>query len=119
MSVIESLKEFLSESEKLIINRKWIDDDDMKVYVRKSRRLLTPDLISVCLDIASVEVEEEKQGKGIFSSFLEKAHEMNPWDATYIECVVNQKLRAFLEREGWTQGKTDTQSFFLLKHEQS
>jgi hypothetical protein len=118
MTVLEKLKEFIDEGKDSgYVPPKWIDDDDMKVYVRKGRHLLKPGgKMQVCLDIASVEVDEDKRGKGIFSNFLEKAHEMNPWDATYVECVHNQDLAVFLMKSGWMMVEGSfPQSFFLMK----
>lgn len=123
MTVLEQLEEFIVKSkDSFYVLPKWIDDKDMKVYIRKGRHLLrSGGKIQVCLDIASVEVDEDKRGNGIFSNFLKKAHEMNPWDATYVECVHNKDLDTFLVKSGWMMvenpsfGIDGPQSFFLMK----
>lgn len=121
MTVLERLKEFVDEGKDSgYVPPKWIDDDDMKVYVRKGRHILQAGKVRVTLDIANVTVEEDKRGKGIFSNFLEKAHEMNPWDATYVECVHNQDLAVFLLKSGWMMVDptltVGANSFFLMKN---
>ena len=121
MTVLERLKEFVDEGKDSgYVPPKWIDDDDMKVYVRKGRHILQGGKVRVTLDIANVTVEEDKRGKGIFSNFLEKAHEMNPWDATYVECVHNQDLAVFLLKSGWMMVDptltVGANSFFLMKN---
>jgi len=119
MTVLEKLQEFITEGKDSgYVQPKWLDDESMKVYVRKGRHLLKPGgKIQVCLDIASVEVDEEKRGQGIFSDFLNKAHEMNPWDATFVECVHNQDLALFLMKSGWMMVEASIpQSFFMMKN---
>lgn len=121
MTVLEKLKEFIDEGKDSgYVPPKWIDDDDMKVYVRKGRHMLQAGgKIRVTLDIANVTVDEDKRGQGIFSNFLEHAHEMNPWDATYVECVHNQDLAVFLLKSGWMMVEPSTMganSFFLMKN---
>lgn len=98
----------------------WLQDDTMKVYVRKGFHILSQgQRVSVTLDIAAVEVEEEKRGQGYWNEFLTKAHEMNPWDATFIECVHNPRLAASLIRHGWINVPSNMpgriESFFLPK----
>jgi len=74
MTVLEKLKEFIDGAKDSgYVPPKWIDDDDMKVYVRKGRHLLKPGgKIQVCLDIAYVEVDEDKRGREFFPIFWNK-----------------------------------------------
>jgi hypothetical protein len=121
MTVLEKLRKFIDEGKDAgYVPPMWLDDDDMKVYVRKGRHILQGGKIRVTLDIANVTVEEDKRGKGIFSKFLEQAHEMNPWDATYVECVHNQDLAVFLLKSGWMMVDPSltvgANSFFLMKN---
>lgn len=45
---------------------------------------------------------------------------MNPWDATYVECVHNQDLAVFLLKSGWMMVDPSltvgANSFFLMKN---
>ena len=109
MTVIEQLKNFLNSHER----NKWIGDEFISVYVRKSRRLSPQEkeLIS-CLDIASVSVVEHEQRKGIFKKFLYEFHEINPYSATFVEAVSNEHLYNYLTKENWTKV---CDSFFLMK----
>lgn len=122
MTVLEKLRKFIDEGKDAgYVPPMWLDDDDMKVYVRKGRHILQAGgKIRVTLDIANVTVEEDKRGKGIFSKFLEQAHEMNSWDATYVECVHNQDLAVFLLKSGWMMVEPSlvvgANSFFLMKN---
>lgn len=82
-TLIQQLEQFLQKAEERFVFTKWLADDKMKVYVRKGRHILSPAVgkAQITLDVASVDVLEEFQGQGLFSEFLEKAHEMNPWEA--------------------------------------
>jgi hypothetical protein len=110
--VIEQLEDFVKTVG--YIGTKWLEDDLMRVYVRKGRHMCGKKM-KLTLDIANVTVFEE--GKGTFSRFIAKAHELNPWDATYVECVQNERLASWLFRNGWSvveQGGIP-ESFYLLK----
>lgn len=98
------LTRFVAEASKSRFTyAQWLVDDEMEVYVRKSFRLLPVDYderrLSTCLDIASIEVY--RQNRGTFSKFLVQAHEANPWDATFIENVMSERLSNSLLRKGW------------------
>jgi hypothetical protein len=91
-TIIEQLEQFVKEAEDSLTAHQWISDD--RIYVRKGRHLLQPGTKIACtLDIASVEVEEEHQNQGVWSDFIQKAHELNPWEATQISCA--QALPAY------------------------
>lgn len=114
--VVNQLKDFVEKNKNAIYcHPQWFEDDNMKVYVRKGRHILQGSKLQVCLDIASVEVVEDKRGKGIFTEFLAKAHEINPWEATYVECVNNTNLAAFLLKSGWMMAQNSPDSFFMMK----
>lgn len=110
------LAEFISESTRDIGCNKWIYGDHIKAYVRKGHRMLYGRNILTTLDIASIEVDENKQNQGLFTAFLNKAHELNPWDATYVECVLNPNLAAFLIKNGWIASKTDPDCYYMPKN---
>lgn len=116
MTVIEQLAEFIKDSKIKLMNNQWLQDDVMKVYVRKGRHMVYPGKLSVTLDIASVEVDEDKQGQGYWTEFLDKAHEMNPWEVTYVENILNPILSTSLIRHGWMiVPGTTPESFFMPK----
>jgi hypothetical protein len=77
----------------------------MKVYVRRGRHLLEGKLRST-LDIATIDVVE--QGKGTFTSFLDLAQKLNPWDATYIENVLEPRFATYFLKRGWLEANFDS-----------
>ena len=122
MTLLEQLTEFIGESEKWGHRSKWIGDDFMKVYVRRANHIVSPKKSMATLDIASIDVAEEKQNQGLCTKFLKDAHEINPWEATYVECVHNPLLASMLMRRGWIGVTTSdlsvgfgTESYFLPK----
>jgi len=115
-TVIEQLADFIKSSEDSHTNNLWLQDDIMKVYVRKGRHMVYPGKLSTTLDIAAVEVDEDKQSQGHWTAFLDKAHEMNPWEATYVENTLNPILATSLIRHGWMPVPgAYPESFFMPK----
>jgi hypothetical protein len=94
----------------------WIYSDTLDVYVRKGSHLL--DTERTCLDIASIQVPESLWRQGIFSRFVMAAHEMHPWEATYIENAHNPIIRNWCEKHGWQRAGSRIDrdySYYLLK----
>ncbi len=83
----------------------WLNERGMKVYVRRSIRLLDEKSTAVtpCLDIASVEVKEDSRGKGIFTAFLKRFEvaAKNAKRAVYIESIQNPRFVKYLLRNGY------------------
>lgn len=94
--IAASLKSFLESP----LRNEWIGDDTIKVYVRKSRRNIEGQMID-CLDIATVEVEEEERGKGIFTDFLKDAIALNSFTCIFIENVQQDWFAQFFMRQGF------------------
>jgi hypothetical protein len=94
----------------------WIYSDTMDVYVRKGGHLL--DEVRTCLDIASITVREDQRRQGHFVRFVTAAHEMHPWEATYIENAHNPIIRDWCERHGWVRAGSridQDHHYYLLK----
>ncbi len=122
--MIDLLSEWMKRVEnKSFMTNDWLYGSDMQLYVRKSTprllegRLAGRERKAICLDLASFEVY--KKGEGRFAEFLRQAHEMNPWDATYVECVHNIGLRGFLSKSGMhmQQGTEELPSYYLYTTE--
>lgn len=120
MRILKDLEVFIAESQKrerFGLNQ-WLEHDGIKVYVRHSYRNLEGQLLIPCLDIASISVSTRLRRKGRCRRFIEMAHEIHPWKATFIENVLNENLRDAFERWQWTrytvEGIFDS-SFFKLK----
>lgn len=111
MTVIEQLKEFFA-MENSFPRVKWLRDDKMQVYVRRGMHIVGGKA-SVCFDIANVEVYKQKQGT--WTAFLWQAHEMNPWDCTFVECVLNPILASWLLKNGFSYSNEVKESFVLFK----
>lgn len=97
MTVLEQLAEFIKDSEGRMAQSKWLADDTMNVYVRRGFHSIDG-LPRICLDVASVTVAVEQ---GTWTNFIWKAHDLNPWDCTFVECVHNHHLASWLLRNGF------------------
>lgn len=91
-----TLQKFIDNPE---LRNKWIKSRKMKIYIRRSMRQVGMKM-TPCLDLASVEVDENHRGKGLFTKFLEKfenaAKEMNR--VVFVENIQNERLKNFLLR---------------------
>lgn len=97
--IVRQLKQFLSDKDR----NRWLESYTMAVYVRKARHILQKDMpICTTLDLATISVHEPYQGRGLCKSLIYKAHELNPFQATYIENAENPILYEALIRWGWT-----------------
>ena len=109
------LETFVTECKDRFTANEWLYTDEMMLYVRKGHHYLEG-CRCVTLDMASFEVYNK--GQGIFTAFLQEAHAKNKWDATFIECVHNPRLRRKLERHGFhLQPDSMPGSYYLWSHE--
>jgi hypothetical protein len=93
------------------IKNSWIELKHLRVYLRKSNRYLDKNTTTPCLDIASISVDENKQGQGIFTKFLDKFENIaKKLDRiVFIESILNDRLLKFLiEKRGYTLRKNST-----------
>jgi GNAT superfamily N-acetyltransferase len=80
----------------------WIEEHSIKVYVRKSIRYIN-DAPFRFLDLASVEVEEDHRGCGIFTEFLNRFEReaKGVERGVYVESILNKRLIGFLKDRGY------------------
>ena len=113
--IMQQFGAFLIQAETRWQYRVWLETTAMRVYVRKTRRLLAG-LMRNSLDIAAIEIAEEQQGKGLFSAFMEKAHSLNPYEVTYLEHAHNPLIEVWCVRHGCALDPgTSPASFYALK----
>ena len=82
----------------------WISENHITIYVRKSNRLIEGKMTE-CLDLATVEVDEDERGKGIFTTFLhrfeQEAKKLNR--VVFVENIMNPCLESYLvKKQGYT-----------------
>ena len=88
---------------------KWLKDRYLRVYVRKSRRMIEGDFLSA-LDIASIQATFP--GKGHGTKFLMEAERISPFAVTFVECVHNERFRGWLVRNGWARVPGEEENFW-------
>lgn len=101
--VIAKLEQFIKDKD---ARNLWIEVSGMQVYVRKSFRAfgsksLDNPLRQNCLDIASIEISPKNRGKGLFSEFMRRAEELNPFSCIYLEQVSNAILHKYCNKHAW------------------
>lgn len=80
----------------------WIREHGINVYVRRSVRLIGNEAYPM-LDIGSVNVDETKRGKGIFTAFLKlfekEAEKLER--GVYVESIQEPRLQKYLLKNGY------------------
>ncbi len=116
MEILEKIAKFIQDSQKTPFKSKWLSDKLMEVYIRHGRKVLVHGKgIQQTFDIANVTVY--KKSKGTWTNFIGKVHAINPFDATYVECVHNERLASWLIRNNWLRAANCSISYFLPKGE--
>lgn len=79
-------------------NRKWIVTDDIKIYVRKSKRYQNKQMYD-CLDLASIEVGDT--GKGLFTKLFETILDKYKNKNIFVESILEKRFYDFIKKYGF------------------
>jgi hypothetical protein len=113
--MLDLLRNFINGATTRFTANEWLYSDHMHLYVRKGHHYLDGKRC-VTLDLASFEVYDK--GRGTFTAFLHEAHAINPWEATYVECVHNTRLANWLVRHGFHREPDSVPgNFYLWRHD--
>lgn len=77
----------------------WTDVPPLRLYIRRSRRLLNDTFYDNVFDIAVIEVEPEFRGQGYFCSFLEILEQK--MKNIFVESILEPRLFSFLQKRGY------------------
>lgn len=75
-------------------NRKWIGNDAISIYIRKSKRSFKGQMYDF-FDFASIDATET--GTGLFSQILKKFEETYPDKNIYIESVLTDRFANYIK----------------------
>lgn len=89
----EKLREFLKSDARNL----WINTNDFKIYVRKSKRPYNNKLIE-CLDLATIEVFEP--GKGLFTELLDYLLKRQVHNI-FVESILDKRFYNFILSKGF------------------
>ncbi len=110
------LAAFIESAQNQKAARAWLENPDIKVYVRKSQRLIEGKMVTA-LDISNATVPEDRRGQGVFTRFLNMAHDINPWDATYVENAQEDRFANYFWRRDWELYNDFSRSFYKKKNQ--
>lgn len=96
-----NLRKFLSASRLWPANA-WLYHARFRAYVRISARYIG-DKQCTTFEIASIEIPEQRRGKGLFTQFLKDVFALTDCEYVFIENVLNARLAEHLERDGWVR----------------
>ena len=82
----------------------WLDDNQLKVYVRITERYLDGERLP-SIDIANVEVVRELRGNGIFAGVLADIEQIaqDTGRIVYVESILEPRLERFLQQRGYEE----------------
>jgi len=85
------------------------------LYVRLTRHYIGDTAYRPVLDIADVNVREDRRGRGIFTDFLDRVRDTHPTLHLYVENVMNPRFQKHLERYGFAvvKPRLDPPCYFL------
>ena len=99
----QTVEEFLSSDLRNFWLRK--PGTPIRVYVRRGIRLLDGQRLNV-LDLASIQVDSGKEGKGVFTRWLPgaiSAARSGGVQGVFIENVMSKRFAAFFDRNGFVR----------------
>lgn len=100
------------------LRNKWIQNDVIKLYVRKSQRSIEGKVYDF-FDFASIEIiNEDDRGNGYFTNFLFSFMGKYPTKNIYIECVLTERFKTYLIKLGFKERDTHIYgegNLYLLK----
>lgn len=101
MNVRDTLLEFTRTGQRT--SGKWFEFGELKAYMRVSQRFQVEGAV-LALDIASVEMEPDSQGKGLFSGFLKQVEQVAVERNLYVfvESILNPLLVEYLPTRGYS-----------------
>lgn len=97
---MNSLIQFLDSRTRIA----WITSGPMRVYVRKAKHIIA-ETLTATLDVASISVNADSRGKGVFKAWLAKAEKLaNVRGLTVrVESILEPKLLPFLTHRGYVR----------------
>lgn len=86
----------------------WRTDGPLEVYLRITQRYINRRIVKT-IDLATINVIEDKQNQGVFRRFLSgmEALAEDLDRVIYIENVLNPRFAEFFRRRGYTEIDTD------------
>ena len=94
----------------------WIDEDSIRVYVRKGRRAINGMGVP-CFDVANIEVDVDKRRQGVFKAWLARAEVLardHEFTCVLVENVHNEHLLTYLLANGYRTGYHAPDCYYKL-----
>lgn len=97
-NIMVDVDRFLTEP----VRNRYVSDDlgVCMVYARKGIHCINGHMTRT-LDVANISVEGGMRGNGIGMSVINSMHAANPYQATYVESLLNEGLHQRLLDDGW------------------
>lgn len=101
MPLTQEIQMFILNEERWTNRNRWFEISKLKVYMRRGTHYIDEKFVQ-CIDVASVEVEEDVRGEGRFTHFLEDLEAFldkeRPDLLIYVENVLEARFQDFFKR---------------------
>lgn len=107
---METAKKELDKFIKSGARNEWLYGDVMHIYVRNSYRFISNESnhsFEECLDLANIQVDDEHQGKGVFTSFLEAVVRDYRHLNLFVESIQNPAMEHICKKFGFVYVNCD------------
>ena len=89
-NILDQISIFLNSND----NRRWIGNDAISIYIRKSKRSFNGQIYDF-FDFATIETT--KTGTGLFTQILKRFEEIYPDKNIYIESVLTDRFANYIK----------------------
>lgn len=100
--IFQELQIFMKDFSNTRTQNKWIHDGNLSIYIRKGYHPVDGKIYKF-LDLASIAISEELQGKGIFTEFLNLLLQKYPDINIYVESIHNPAIRHICQKFGFRE----------------
>ncbi len=107
--IFREIDKFLDGPER----NKWIGDDNMEIFVRKSKRFIEGK-IQDFFDFATVNLDASIRGKKVFTNLLETFITNYPYNI-FVESIQNPAVTHILKKFGFKETELDNTCMYLLR----
>jgi hypothetical protein len=109
-NLISELDKFLNSS----IRNQYIGDENISIYIRKSKRSIDGKLIDF-LDIANISIDEKIQGKKVFTNLIQTIISKYPNTNIFVESILNPAVETVLNKFSFKRKSGPDNNMYLLR----
>jgi hypothetical protein len=107
--IFSEIDRFLKGAER----NKWISDDSMEIYIRKSKRFIEGELRDF-FDFATINLDESIRGQKVFTNLLDSFIRKYPHNI-YVESIQSPAVTHIIKKFGFKETELDNSCMYLIR----